>query len=264
MKKKLKNFLIVTSIGDQFGVPFEHHWDRSKQIIIPHPKHDYSDDTVCTFGIAKALIENLDLSRTLRKVCRQEVERGYGKSFLDWVYDDKMGPYGSWGNGASMRVSSVALLAKSELECLNLAEKTAEITHNHPEGIKGAKAIALAIYLCLNGADKNTIKERVLDHFYPDYPKKSYQEIKANSTFDVSCQGSVPPVLYAFLESESYIDGLKKVYEYKADTDSQGAMISPILYAYYEEVPEDLLKMAKSKLPKWMLDVNDQFNFLMT
>lgn len=259
MKKKLKDFLVVASIGDQFGVPYE-FGNKNQGILLPHPSYNYSDDTVCTFGIAKAFMEGLDLEKTLRESCQKEPNRGYGGTFRKWIYSENMGPYGSWGNGAGMRVSSAALLAGNEDECLELAKKSAEVTHNHPEGIKGAQAVALAIYLCLEGATKEDIREKVLNRFYPDYPYKTYDEILAISTFDVSCQGSIPPVLIAFLESTSYIDCLEKVYRYRADTDTQGIMISGIGYAFYEEVPELYIEMAKKKLPSWMLEVNEEYN----
>lgn len=252
-----KDLLLSTAIGDMMGVPYEFH-GKTEEIIILHPGYRYSDDTVCTFGIAKALIEGTDISETLREACQGEPGRGYGGMFRQWISDSQMGPYGSWGNGAPMRVSSAALIAKSEEECLEIAKKTAEVTHNHPEGIKGAQAIALSIYLCLGGASKEDIKEKVLDYFYPDYKYRTYNELPHG--FDVSCQGSVPPVLVSFLESTSFLDCLVKVYSLHGDTDTQGAMIAPIGYAYYGELPEDLLEIAKSTLPGWMLRVNEEYN----
>lgn len=254
-----KDLLLSTAIGDMMGVPYE-FYRKAEEIVIPCSGYDYSDDTVCTFGVAKALIEGTDISKTLREVCRKEPGRGYGGMFRQWIADSQIGPYNSWGNGAPMRVSSVALMAGSEEECLEVAKKTAEITHNHPEGIKGAQAIALAIYLCLEGASKEDIRVKVLDHFYPDYKYKTYKEIPHG--FDVSCQGSVPPVLVSFLESTSFLDCLKKVYALHGDTDTQGAMIAPIGYAYYGEIPEDLLEIAKSTLPEWMLEINEEYNKL--
>lgn len=254
-----KDLLLSTAIGDMMGVPYE-FYGKTEEIIIPHPEYDYSDDTVCTFGIAKALIGGTDISTTLRESCRKEPGRGYGGMFRQWILDSKMGPYNSWGNGAPMRVSPAALMAGSAEECMMIAKKTAEVTHNHPEGIKGAQAIALSIYLCLEGASKEDIKEKILDYFYPDYPYRTYSELPHG--FDVSCQGSVPLVLVSFLESTSFLDCLMKVYSLHGDTDTQGAMIAPIGYAYYGELPEDLLGLAKSTLPGWMLEVNEKYNNL--
>lgn len=260
MKKKLNDFLLAAAIGDMMGVPYERGL-KGQEIIIPHPSADYSDDTVCTFGVAKALINGTDIAKTLREACQREPGRGYGGMFSRWIYDETMEGYNSFGNGSFMRSSSVGYLAESEAECLELAKKTAEISHNHPEGIKGAQAGNLAIYLCLHGATKEEIKEKVYDRFYSDYPWKTYRDAKdAIKTFDVTCQGSIPPVFLAFFESTSFVDCLEKVYAYHSDTDTQGAMIAPIAYAFYGEIPENLLEIAKSKLPDWMLEVNKMYN----
>ena len=151
-------------------------------------------------------------------------------------------------------------MAKSEDECIQLAKETAMPTHDHPEGIKGAVATALAIHYCMNGHDKEYIRKYVLDKYYPAWSDKSYSEIKPDYHFDSSCQGSVPAAIISFLESKDFEDCLKLAISLGGDSDTLAAIAAPIAYAHYRVIPEVLLDNARNKLPQWMLDLSEAFD----
>ena len=169
-------------------------------------------------------------------------------------------PYGSYGNGSAMRCSSAAFLAKSDKECVYLAEKTAVCTHNHPEGIKGAVATALAIYHLLHGKDKDYVRKNVLEHYYPDWADCTLSGLHADYEYDVTCQGSVPMALLAFLESADYEDCIKKAISMGGDADTLAAIAGPMAYAFYRHIPERLLRLAYRRLPRKMLEISCRFD----
>ena len=151
-------------------------------------------------------------------------------------------------------------MAKSEEECVQLAKETAMPTHDHPEGIKGAVATALAIHYCMNGHDKEYVRKHVLHKYYPDWSDKSYSEIKPDYHFDSSCQGSVPAALISFLESKDFVDCLKLAISLGGDSDTLAAIAAPIAYAHYRVIPKALLDNARKKLPQWMLELSEAFD----
>jgi ADP-ribosylglycohydrolase len=168
--------------------------------------------------------------------------------------------YSSFGNGSGMRASSAGFLAKTKEECIELATRTALPTHDHPEGIKGAVATALAIFYAHQGKDKYFIRKNVLDEYYPDWSNKTYAEIKPGFHFNETCQLTIPPAIICFLESKDFEDCLKLAISLGGDADTLAAIAGPMAYAYYKFMPEELIANAKAKLPKWMLDLNDRFD----
>ena len=204
--------------GDIIGSRFEAHNIKSKDFELMHPDCCFTDDTVMTIAVANALHsyrESRSLSQFKEEVSSQMrylgtkyPNAGYGGRFYHWLHDPSMGPYQSFGNGSAMRVSPVAWVAGSIEEAEMLAQASAEPTHDHPEGIRGAKAIAAAIYLARLQKSKREIREYIEEHYYPlDF---SLDEIRESYTFDVTCQGSVPQAIVAFLESESYEDTIQE------------------------------------------------------
>ena len=259
----MKNLLLSEAIGDISGKPYEFHY-RTKNydaVNLLHPKNDYTDDTVCTFACAEALMNGLDVAQNLWHRCREEPYRGYGGGFMRWLTGREVKPaYGSYGNGSAMRVSSAGFMAQSESECIDLATKTAVPTHNHPEGIKGAVAAALVTFHCMHGKDKDYIKENVLKQYYPSWYSRTYADIKPDYDFSETCQLTVPVAIICFLESKDYADCLKLAISLGGDADTLAAIAGPMAYSYYKEMPEDLIQHAKTKLSDWMLDLNDQFD----
>ena len=181
----MKNLLLAAAIGDISGVPYEFE-GRTKNydaIDLLNPDNTYSDDTICTFACAEALLEGKDMAECLHRRGREDFHRGFGGRFARWLISPEIKPsYGSYGNGSGMRASSAGFLAKTKEECIDYATQTALPTHDHPEGIKGAVATALAIYYANQGEDKDFIRKNVLDEYYPEWSNK----IVAASTNEAS------------------------------------------------------------------------------
>ena len=259
----MKNLLLSAAIGDIAGMPYEFE-GRTKDyyaVNLLHPSNTYTDDTVCTFACAEALLKDLDMAKNLWNRCREDFYRGYGGRFASWLIAKEIKPpYYSFGNGSAMRVSAAGFMAKNKEECIELATRTALPTHNHPEGIKGAVATALAIYYGMQGKDKDYIRHHVLDKYYPNWSDLTYAGIKPGYGFDETCQQTIPAALICFLESKDYVDCLKLSIALGGDADTLAAISGPTACAYYKYMPEDLIVNAKTKLPKWMLKLNEEFD----
>lgn len=254
----MKNLLLSAAVGDIGGQPYEFR-KRTKDydaVNLLLPFNTYTDDTVCTFACAEALLKGLDMAKNLRDRCRADIHRGFGGRFASWLTAKDVQPaYGSYGNGSAMRVSAAGFLAHTEQECRDLAMQTAMPTHNHREGIRGAVSTALAIFYAMKGHDKEFIRQHVLREYYPTWAALTYNEIKPNYDFDSTCQGTVPAALICFLESKDFEDCLKLAISLGGDADTLGAISGPMAYAYYKSMPEALVENARAKLPQWMLDV---------
>lgn len=257
-------------IGDIVGSVYE--WDRIKTKVFPlfSPKSTFTDDSVMTVAVARALLRSRREGLPVRDAVTQEMQsfgrrypdRGYGGRFGRWLWSDDPKPYGSYGNGSAMRVSPCALIARSLEEALELAAASAEATHNHPEGVKGAQAVAAAVFLARAGADKAEIRKHLRDHYYP--LDRTLDEIRPGCRFDETCQGSVPEALTAFLESEDYEDAIRNAVSLGADSDTQAAIAGSIAWAYYGRgglTPdmEALQKQAEKLLPDEFLSVIQDF-----
>ena len=259
----MNNLLLSEAIGDIGGMPYEFR-ERTKdynKVELLRPNNDYTDDTVCTFACAEALLHQTNMANTLWSRGRADFYRGFGGRYAKWLRSPVVGPaYNSFGNGSAMRCSAAGFMAKSKDECVELATQTALPTHNHPEGIKGALATALAIFYAMQGKGKDFIRKNVLDQYYPDWSTKTYNSIKPDYYFDATCQLTVPAALICFLECKDYADCLKLAISLGGDADTLGAIAGPMAYAFYREMPVELIENAKQKLPKWMLDINEEFD----
>ena len=229
-------------IGDIVGSRFEFNNHRSKDFELFDHKCFFTDDTVMTCAVAAALAENKDVSATMRKFARNYPGRGYGGAFANWIRDEKIGAYYSFGNGAAMRVSSVGWIARDELEVKELSRKVTEVTHNHPEGLKGAEATAMCVFLALNGADKNDIRKTMLS-YYPEIAGFDYGELKRTYLFNETCQDTVPQAFYCFLISDNFEDCLRTGVSIGGDTDTLCAISCAIAEAYYG-IPNHILNGA--------------------
>lgn len=200
----------------------------------------YTDDTTLTIAVADAIMNGKDYAETIREYAKEHPGVGYGKSFIKWCSDENSKPYNSWGNGSAMRVSPVGWLFNTLEEVEAEAEKTAVITHNHPEGIKGAQAIAAAVFLAKKGDTKEGIKKYIEDRFGYDLDR-TIDEIRPIYEFDVSCQGSVPESIIAFLESTDYESCVRLGISIGGDSDTIAAMSGSIAEAYYKDIPKDIM-----------------------
>lgn len=259
----MNNLLLSAAIGDISGMPYEFH-GRTKDydsIDMLLPQNTYTDDTICTFACAEALLHHKDMAQTLRKRGREDFHRGFGGRYAQWLCASTLQPsYHSFGNGSAMRCSAAGFIATSETECIELATQTALPTHDHPDGIKGAIATALTIFYVMQGKSKGFVRQYVLQKYYPSWTYLSYSDIKPTYQFDVTCQQTVPAAIICFLESRDYEDCLKLAISLGGDADTLAAIAGPMAYAHFKYIPQELIENAKSKLPEWMLEISDEFD----
>ena len=249
--------MIGAIAGDMIGSPYEANPIKNEDF--PLRVAQFTDDTVLTIAVAHSILFNEDVGDCLKKYARKYPQLPYGGSFRIWVMSEDSRPYNSYGNGSAMRVSPVGFAFDSVEAVLANAEKTASVTHNHPEGIKGAQATALAIFLGGTGSDKETIRKEVIDRFGYNLDR-TLAEIRPGYHFDVSCQGSVPESIIAFLESESFEDAVRKAISLGGDADTMACIAGGIAQAYYKEIPEKIVQQIRVKLPSEMVEVLDLFN----
>lgn len=240
--------MIGAIIGDIAGSTFEFHSVKTKDIPIFAPKSGYTDDSLMTIAVAKAIMagQSYGVLDNADKMCgaftywMQYIGRsyptqrgGYGTSFKAWLNSDKLEPYGSFGNGSAMRVSPCAYAGNTLKQVLDISRWSAEVSHNHPEGIKGAEAIAGCIYLARTGLSKDVIRSFVDNSYYKlDF---TLDDIRPTYKFDVSCQGSVPQAIEAFLESTSFEDAIKNAISIGGDSDTIADMAGAIAWPFYKK-----------------------------
>lgn len=214
----------------------------------------FTDDTVMTIANADWLLHGGNLSRIMQFYGRSFPHAGYGGMFSTWLSEHDPRPYNSFGNGSGMRVSPVGWAFQTLEETLDAAEESAAVTHNHPEGIKGAQAIASSIFLARNGKSKDEIKEYVTSKFGYDL-NRTCDEIRPDYSFDVTCQGSVPESIICFLESTDYESTVRLAVSLGGDADTQGAMAGSIAEAYYRGVSEPIRSKACHRIPDDFIDI---------
>lgn len=251
---KAKAALRGAVCGDIIGSLYEWHRTKDYDFKLLTKSSRFTDDTVCSIAVADALTSDMDFTRSLQEWCQKYRNAGYGGKFRHWIGNPNPMPYGSYGNGSAMRVSAAGALATSVEECLSLAEKSASVTHDHPEGIKGAQAVALAIFLSLEGKDKDFIRQELESRFGYDL-SRDYEEIKKGYRFEVSCQKSVPEAIIAFLISDDYESAVRRAVAYGGDADTQAAIAGSIAAAFYGEIPDNIMDECMVKLPDEMKEV---------
>lgn len=251
---KAKAVLRGAVCGDIIGSVYERYGTKKYDFRLFSKFSRFTDDTVCSIAVADALTSGVSFEAKLQEWCRKYPDAGYGGKFRYWIASDEPEPYGSYGNGSAMRVSAVGVFATSIDECLELAKQSAEVTHNHPEGIKGAQAVALAIFLSLEGFDKEQIKDELERRFKYDL-SRDYEAIQRTYRFQVSCQRSVPEAIIAFLVSDDYESAVRRAVAYGGDADTQAAIAGSIAAAYYGEIPEPISIYYRAKLPPEMIAV---------
>ena len=233
--------------GDIVGSRFEADPIKTTDFELFHPDCRFTDDSVLTLAVADHILHGSDLVDTLKDYFNRYPNAGYGMGFAQWALSSSREPYYSFGNGSAMRVSPVGFACDSLDEVLKRARATAEVTHNHPEGIKGAQATAAAIFLARTGNSKDEIKDYVEAEFQYDL-SESLDAIRPNYTFDASCQGSVPQAIIAFLESESFEDAVRKAVSLGGDSDTQACIAGGIAHAFYGKMPDIMVAEVHSRL----------------
>ena len=257
-----KTKMLGAIAGDIIGSVYEFQNTKSMDFDLFTPWSSFTDDSVMTLAVAKWLLEDDKHTKQHLVKCMQELGRsypkaGYGGNFDWWLRQEDPRPYNSWGNGAGMRVSPVGLYAKSLEETLYLAEITASVSHNHPEGIKGAKAIAASVFLCKTGKSKKEIKDYLKATFSYNL-ERTISEIRPNYSFDVSCQGSVPEAIIAFLEGNSFEEVIRLAISIGGDSDTIGCMAGAIASCMYP-ISEDIAKKCDDILTDDLRMIKDRF-----
>ena len=250
--------MIGAIAGDIIGSVYEHRQIKTKDFALFDPRCDFTDDTVLTVAIADAILSGQPYVDSVRRIGRKYPGVGYGGSFIRWLHSPDAGSYNSWGNGSAMRVSPVGFAFTKESEVLTQAKATAEITHNHPEGVKGAQATALAVFLARTGSDKESIRSRIASQFDYDLDR-TVEDIRPTYSFDVSCQGTVPEAIVAFLDSKSYEDAVRNAISLGGDSDTLACITGGIAEAFYGGMPQDVRAKVKELLAPDLWSVTEAF-----
>ncbi len=245
-------------VGDIVGSIYEFNNHRSKDFPLFGVDCKFTDDTVLTIAVADCLMNNGNYTEYIKNYARKYTGRGYGGRFRQWISSESMEPYNSWGNGSAMRVSAVGF-AYNDLEAvMNEAKRSAEVTHNHPEGIKGAQATAVAIFMARKGQSKEDIKTAIAQSFDYDL-NRAVDEIRPTYVFNESCQETVPEAIIAFLESKDFEDAIRNAISLGGDSDTLACITGGIAEAFYDGVPTDIAKKALSYLDFNMREVVEKF-----
>jgi ADP-ribosylglycohydrolase len=235
--------------GDIIGSRFEVIPTKSYEFELFSSLNTYTDDTVLTVAIADAILTGASYTKNLREYGLNYPNAGYGGNFMQWIMGEIQGPYNSFGNGAAMRVSPVGFAFDTREKVMEEAKKTAEVSHNHPEGIKGAQATALAVFMARQQISMNQIKEEIENTFDYDLDR-TLNEIRPGYNFEISCQKSVPESIIAFLESTDYEDAIRKSISLGGDSDTMACITGAIAQAYYKTIPKTIVEIVYSMIPE--------------
>jgi ADP-ribosyl-[dinitrogen reductase] hydrolase len=237
--------------GDIIGSRFEGHPSPPCDFELFHPDCRFTDDTVCALAVADALLGGLDFAGSLRTFVRRHPGRGYGGMFLQWAFTEGAPAYGSWGNGAPMRVPAVGWLAKKEDDLIELAKAQASVSHNHPDAIAAAQAVALAIFLARHGMPRDSIRRNLMERFGYDLTP---ERVLVGGHFDVSAAGTVKSALAAALESEDWESGVRAVICLGGDTDTLACITGAVAEAIHG-IPAEVADAARSYLTEDLMAV---------
>ena len=257
-KEREVNGMWGAIFGDIVGSRFE--WDnhRDKNFELFEEDCSFTDDSVMTIAVAKSLAECGEqggaalreaVIRNMQQMGRKYWDAGYGGMFARWLESDEPEPYNSFGNGAAMRISPVGDFARSEEEVKRLSRIVTEVTHNHPEGIKGAECVAMCIFLAKQGHSKEQIFERVKKDYYPQIGSYTCAELSKTNLFDETCQGSVPQALTCFFEGKDFEDTIRNAISIGGDSDTIAAIAGGIAEAFFG-MEERFMEAIKSFLSR--------------
>jgi len=260
MNPSTKDHLILGAvIGDIVGSVFEWNNVKTTAFEMFRPGTDFTDDSVLTIATMDCILQGDEYTRFYQDYARRFPHRGYGSHFSSWIHHPDPKPYNSFGNGSAMRVSPVGWAYETLEEVLIQAKRSAEVTHNHPEGIKGAQATAAAVFLARTGSTKEEIKSYIREQFGYNLDRR-LDEIRPTYTFDVTCQGSVPEAIIAFLESSDYESAIRLAISIGGDSDTVACITGGIAEAFYREIPGWIIEKALHILPAEIIKVVEEFS----
>lgn len=249
-------------IGDIAGSTYEHRRVTRRNFSLFVPGSRFTDDTVLTAAVADAIVRARDAGdaaapdyrSTVLDFARTWPRAGYGGRFREWIHSDDPRPYQSWGNGSAMRVSPVGFAFDDADTVLHEAERSAAITHDHPEGICAAQAVALGVFLARGAESKASIRRQLSDRFGYDLDR-TVAAIRPTYGFEVAAQRSVPEAIIAFLDSRNYESAIRNAIWLGGDADTQACIAGALAEAYYGGVPAEMAREARERLPQRILDV---------
>jgi ADP-ribosylglycohydrolase len=251
--------MIGTIAGDVIGSVHEHALTKTTTFPLFDSLCGFTDDTVLTVATAHAILTGTAYDTVYRDFGRRYPNAGYGGKFFEWLHAAEPRPYNSWGNGSAMRVSPIGFACSSMDAVLSEAERSAAVTHNHVEGIKGAQAVALAVFMGRSGSTKEQIRDELGRRFGYDL-RRRIDVIRDDYEWDVSCQGSVPESIIAFLDSTDVEDAIRLAVSLGGDADTQAAIAGGIAQAFYGDLPPAIVSFVRERLPAEFLDVIDEFS----
>lgn len=249
--------------GDMIGSPYEFNGHKTKDFPLFTDRSGFTDDTVLSVAVADMLLTQDDSERNYTAAFKTYGRRypnptgGYGARFHGWIWSDHSEPYGSWGNGSAMRVSPVGFALGDLDSVLAEAKRSAEVTHNHPEGVKGAQATAAAIFLARTGTSKADIKAYVESQFGYDL-SRTVDEVRPTYEFNESCQETVPEALIAFLDATDFEDAIRNAVSLGGDSDTLTCITGGIAEAFYG-IPEAIAQETLARLDDHLRDVTKAF-----
>jgi len=249
--------MIGALAGDIIGSAHEFGRTKSKRFELFAPGCRFTDDSVLTVALADAIISGREYGPVMKEYFRRYPRAGYGGMFAGWALSKSSEPYGSFGNGAAMRISPAGWAYDTLDDVLARAREYTCVTHDHPEGIRGAQATAAAVFLCRTGVQKPELKRYIETAFGYDLSRR-LDDIRPHYSFDETCQGTVPEALISFLESESYEDAVRNAVSLGGDSDTLGCITGGIAEAFYG-LPDDIRKSALSILDPRLRETTEQF-----
>jgi len=251
--------MIGAVAGDIIGSVYEWRNVKTMTFELVGPGSRFTDDTVLTVAVADCILNRREYAGAFREYGRRYPNAGYGGLFRKWLSSRDPRPYNSLGNGSAMRVSPVGFAMSTLETVLEEAKRSAAVTHDHPEGIRGAQATASAVFLGRSGKTKEEIRNYIEERFGYDLGR-TLDEIRPGYRFDVTCQGSVPEAIIAFLESEDYEDAVRKSVSLGGDSDTIACITGGIAQAYYKSIPLFIVEKVRAILPPEFLKIVDAFN----
>jgi|SRR5665647_511259 len=250
--------MIGAIAGDIIGSVYEFGRRKSKEFPLFGPTSAYTDDSVLTVAVARAIMTDGDYRKSVLDLGRRYPNAGYGGFFMSWLGSVDPKPYNSWGNGSAMRVSPIGFAFESVEDVLREAQCSAEFTHDHPEGVKGAQATALAVFLARTEWDKDLIRTEITNRFGYDLDR-TVDDIRPAYSFNESCQKTVPEAIIAFLDSTSYEDAVRNAISLGGDSDTLACITGGIAEAYYGSVPAVIMEQVKGILPADLWGITEGF-----
>jgi len=252
--------MLGSIIGDFVGSCYEFSAPKHIDFELLPERAEITDDSILTIATAEVLLGHGDYAEMYRQFGQlyPDPMGGYGARFSEWVWDHDRGPYNSWGNGSAMRVGPVGLAMNTEDDVLLEARRSAEVTHDHPEGIKGAQATALAVYMARVGRSKDEIRMAMSERFNYDM-QLSIETIRPSYRFNESCQQTVPEAIVAFLDSTDYEHAIRLAISLGGDADTIACITGGVAEAFYKRMPEHLVQYVVDRIPSGLFSTVKEF-----